>query len=509
MDLMGILVWLAVLVSLVVFIVMVVKSNKHWGPLHTTLLVILFLQVWCFVFFAAGVASRRNGYMRASETLQAKLQAKELEEQRVRDGDRVNPIPDMNAYVPVTNELNRLLVERGRVWRGASVVQVGNNEVSLQLAAGIGGAPAPAAPAAPAEGAQPAAAASDAGLAKDAVVQVFGEVTDERGTVPTAYLGEFVVSNSEAGNVKLKPTGNLTQEQNAAIASGSFATWSIYELMPLDSHTAFAAAGSKEDENAIFGRMDRDELARMLGIDPSLADAVPSTLSLRDSIKARVLQSYINDGGRPPEGTPPEQVYVRIEFTKDHTIEVDAQEQRTATEGGFYDLSGRSVDSRLKRGEEGARVSFKTGDTIVLDTTSADELIKQGIAKSLAPVFVRPLNDYEYAFREVRRQITAALQDAKLIQRELAEMQKSQGIADAQVRMRQQERSKLDKDFGQYSRENEVITAEATRLTEALNATRSELNAMFQQIQSLRDQIVTEQRAATDAINAIAPAPGR
>nr|MCU0709417.1 hypothetical protein [Pirellula sp.] len=481
--------------------------NKHWGPLHTTLLVILFLQVWCFLFFAAGVASRRNGYMKAFEKLQDKLQAKELEEQRARDGDRVNPIPDMNAYVPVTNELNRLLVERGRVWRGASVVQVGNNEVSLQLAAGIGGAPAPAAPAAPADGAQPAAA-SDAGLAKDAVVQVFGEMTDERGTVPTAYLGEFVVSSSEAGNVKLKPTGNLTQEQNAAIASGSFPTWSIYELMPLDSHTAFAAAGSKEDENAIYGRMDRDELARMLGIDPSLADAVPSTLSLRDSIKARVLQSYINDGGRPPEGTPPEQVYVRIEFTKDHTIEVDAQEQRTATEGGFYDLSGRSVDSRLKRGEEGARVSFKAGDTIVLDTTTADELIKQGIAKSLAPVFVRPLNDYEYAFREVRRQITAALQDAKLIQRELAEMQKSQGIADAQVRMRQQERSKLDKDFGQYSRENEVITAEATRLTEALNATRSELSAMFQQIQSMRDQIVAEQRAATAAINAIAPAPG-
>lgn len=516
MDLMGILVWLAVLVSLVVFIVMVVKSNKHWGPLHTTLLVILFLQVWCFVFFAAGVASRRNGYMKAHDKLQEKLLAKELEEQRARDGDRVNPLPDMNAYVPVTNELNRLLVERGRVWRGASVVQVGNNEVSLQLAAGLAGGPAPAAaPAAPANAAAPNGAAApaaptDAGLAKDSVVQVFGERTDERGTVPTAYLGEFVVTSSESGNVKIKPTGSLTQEQNAAIASGSFPTWSIYELMPLDSHTAFAAAGSKEDENSIFGRMDRDELARMLGIDPSLADAIPTSLNLRDSIKARVLQSYINDGGRPPEGTPPEQVYVRIEFIKDHTIEVDAQEQRTATEGGFYDLSGRSVDSRLKRGgEEGAKVSFKTGDTIVLDTVSAEDLIKQGIAKSLAPVYVRPLNDYEYAFREVRRQITAALQDAKLIERELAEMQKSQGVADAQVRMRQQERTKLDKDFAQYSKENEVINAEATRLSEALNATRSELSTMFQQIQSMRDQIVAEQRAATEAINAIAPAPGR
>jgi hypothetical protein len=232
-------------------------------------------------------------------------------------------------------------------------------------------------------------------------------------------------------------------------------------------------------------------------------------LSVRDAIKARILQAYLNDGGRPPEGTPPEQIYIRVEFLKDHTIEVDAQEQRTATEGGFYDLSGRSVDARLKRGEEGAKVSFKASDIIVFDSTSAEDLIKQGVAKQLAPVFVRQLNDYEYAFREVRRQITSALQDAKLIERELAEMLKSQGIADAQVRMRQQERAKLDKDFAQYSKESEVITAEATRLEEELNKQRSELSSMFREIQSLRDQIVEKQRAATAAIDAVAPAPGR
>lgn len=515
MDLMGILVWLAVLVSLVVFIVMLVKSNQNWGALHTTLLVFLFLQAWCFVFFAAGVASRRNGYMEAYDKLLTKSEAKLLAEELARDGDRVNPIPDLNAYVPITNELNRLLVERGRVWRGASVVQLAPNEVSLQLSAGVAGAPAvpPAGvPAAPAEGGakpdQPAGA-SNAGLAAESIVQVFGERTDERGTTPVVYLGEFVVTAADGSAIKLKPTATLTPEQNAAIAGGSFPTWSIYELMPLDSHTAFAVLGSKEEDDSIFGRMDKTELAQLLGIDPSLADAEPTALNLRDAIKARVLQSYLNDGGRPPEGTPAEQIYTRVEFLKDHTIEVDAQEQRTATEGGFYDLSGRSVDARLKRGEEGAKVSFKTGNVIVMDSTSAEDLVKQGIVKSLAPVFVRRLNDYEYGFREVRRQITAALQDAKLIERELAEMQKSQGIADAQVRMRQQERAKLDKDFAQYSKENEVITAEANRLDQELTATRNELSSMFQQIQSLRDQIVANQRAATAAIDAVAPPPGR
>ncbi|MFN6127844.1 MAG: hypothetical protein ACK494_02970 [Planctomycetota bacterium] len=509
MDLMGILVWLAVLVSLVVFIVMLVKTNKYWGALQTTLLVFLFLQAWCFLFFVAGVSSRRNGYVKAlyddKKGLLAKAEAQLVTEQKARDGDRINPIPDMNAYVPITNELNRLLVERGRVWRSAAVTQWAANEASVQLASGLAGLPV----AAPGAEAAQAAVPTDAGLAEKSVVHVFGERTDERGTVPVIYLGEFVVSSASGSAVKLKPTASLTPEQNAAIAGGAHPTWSIYELMPLDSHNAFAAQGSQEDENAIFGRMDRQELAQLLGIDPSLADAEPTSLSVRDAIKARALQAYLNDGGRPPEGTPPEQIYVRVEFLKDHTVEVDAQEQRTATEGGFYDLSGRSVDARLKRGEDGAKVSFKAGDVVILDSNSSDDLAKQGIVKSLAPVFVRPLNDYEYGFREVRRQITAALQDAKLIERELAEMQKSQGIADSQVRMRQQERIKLDKDFAQYSKENEVITAEATRLDQQLAATRSELSSMYQQIQSLRDQIVANQRAATAAIDAVAPAPGR
>jgi hypothetical protein len=273
--------------------------------------------------------------------------------------------------------------------------------------------------------------------------------------------------------------------------------------MPLDSHNAFAAEGSQADDNAIFGRMDLNEIATLLAIDPSLANAEPTSLNPKQAIKARVLQSYLNDGARPPEGTPPEQVYVRVEFLKDYTIEVDAQEQRNATEGGFYDLSGRSVDARLKRGEDNAKVSFKQGDQIVFDSTTANELGKQDLVRAVAPVFVRPLNDYEYAFREVRRQITSALQDAVLIQRELAEMQKSQTVADNQVRLGQDERAKLDKDVAQYRKELDVINAEANRLQESLQAEKAEISSTFKQIQSLRDQIVSRQRALSQAINAV------
>jgi len=507
MDLMGIIVWLVIVLTLALLIWMMVKSVKEWGVLHAVLMSLLFIQVWCFMLFTAGVASRRNGYMKAYDSLSKKVQERQRELERTSFGDKLNPNTDLDSYIPITNALNRLNVERGRVWRGASVTGLAQGEATLQLGMVAPVAPNAADPnAQPAQGAPanpPAAPAGDVGLAVQTIVHVFGESSDQRGLIPTVYLGEFVVTEANGGVVKIKPTATLTPEQIQAIGSGQFPSWSVYELMPLDSHDAFAAEGSKPDENAIFGRMDVNELANLLKIDPALATAEPTGLSLRDAIKARVLQAYLNDGARPPEGTPPEQVYVRVEFLKDYTIEVDAQEQRNATEGGFYDLSGRSVDARLKRGEDGAKVSFKQGDLIVFDSSTANELGKQDVVKVVAPVFVRQLNDYEYAFREVRRQITAALQDAVLIQRELAEMQKSQGIADNQVRLGQDERSKLDKDFAQYKKELDVISAEAQMLQESVQTTRSEISATFKQIQGLRDQIVARQRALSEAINAV------
>jgi len=512
MDLMGIIVWLVVVLTLALLIWMMVKSIKEWGVLHAVLMSLLFIQVWCFMFFTAGVSSRRNGFMKAYESLKVKVADRQRQLDQVSFGDRLNPNPDLNSYVPITNELNRLAIERGRVWRGASVAGLAQGEATLQLGMVAPVAPNPqdpsGQPVAPAAGNQPAAPATDIGLAAQSVLHVFGESSDQRGPVPTSYLGEFVVTEANGGLVKIKPTSTLTAEQIAAIGSGQFPSWALYELMPLDSHEAFAAEGSKPDENSIFGRMDLAELANLLKIDSALATAEPTGLNVRDAIKSRVLQSYLNDGGRPPEGTPPDQVYLRVEFLKDHDVDVDAQEQRIATEGGFYDFSGRSVDARLKRGEQdGAKVSFKQGDRIVLDSMTANDLGKQDIIKIVAPVFVRQLNDYEYAFREVRRQITAARQDAVLIQRELAEMQKSQGIADNQVRLGQDERSKLDMDVAQYKKELDVISAETQRLQEDVQATRSEISATFKQIQAIRDQIVARQRALTEAINAVSGTP--
>ena len=245
MDLMGMIVWLVVVLTLALFIWMMVKSVKEWGALHAVLVSLMFIQVWCFLFFTAGVASRRNGYVKAYDTLRKKVADRERELDRVRSGDKLNPNTDLDSYVPVTKQLERLSVERGRVWRGANVTGLAQNEATLQLGMV---APVILNPVDPAEGAAPAAAnapagapAIDLGITAQTIVHVFGESSDQRGLLPSIYLGEFVVTEVNAGMIKVKPTSVLTAEQIAAIGSGRFPSWSVYELMPLDSHDAFAA----------------------------------------------------------------------------------------------------------------------------------------------------------------------------------------------------------------------------------------------------------------------------
>jgi hypothetical protein len=260
MDLMGMIVWLVVVLTLALFIWMMVKSVKEWGALHAVLVSLMFIQAWCFLFFTAGVASRRNGYVKAYDTLRKKVADRERELDRVRSGDKLNPNPDLDSYIPVTTQLERLSVERGRVWRGANVTGLAQNEATLQLGmvapvvlnqadpnAGNANNPGEGAPAVP-PNAPAGAPGIDLGITPQTIVHVFGEANDQRGLLPSIYLGEFVVTEASGGIIKIKPTSVLTAEQIAAIGSGRFPSWSVYELMPLDSHDAFAVEGSKAEE---------------------------------------------------------------------------------------------------------------------------------------------------------------------------------------------------------------------------------------------------------------------
>lgn len=509
MEISSMLIWALVLVSLIVFIVLLVKAFKSWGVAHTILLTILFIESWTFLFFAGGVAHYRITLTKNSNKLEEKVEGLLKTVDMELYGDRNDPKLNLEKFVPLANELNRLTVERGRVWRGATMQRAipatatTPATVILQIPPSVSNLP-PAVPAATAGagGADAilATAQADSGLAAASVIYLFGEKVDGIMLFPESYLGEFIVSEVKDLEIKVRPTTPFSQLQDSILRNS--ASWSIYELMPLDSHTAFAAAGSSPEEGAKFGRMDKDGIAADLGIDPSLADKEPGSLSVREANKARVLQSYLNDGARAPDQTPPEALAYEVKFLKEYTLVVDAKGGRLPLEGGYHDLEGSMVDERLKRDSD-AGVVFKVDDQYVFDAPTANRLKDEGFVELQSAVFVRPLNDYAFAFREIRRSIIRAFQDANLINRESKEAVRSTEVQLKQEINGEEEGTKLKLDKAQYEKELTVIASVVSDLETQIKTKRTELSQIYSSIVAIHNSLVTQQREQMNTVNAL------
>jgi len=267
--------------------------------------------------------------------------------------------------------------------------------------------------------------------------------------------------------------------------------------MPLDSHEAFAAEGSEPSADELFGRMDPDAISQLLRTGKEALDANPPLVvagkvdfNLR---KGSVLRSYLLDGQQAPDGTPPEATWVLLQFTKEHTIDVDSKEQRSSTDGGYYDLSGRSVDARLKRGGEEAEVKFKPGDKRVFGFDAAQDLIRLGVAEAVKSIYVRPLNNYEYAFRDSRQRTIEAIQQLTVLTREKGLLDDTNQKGQAQLTAKQVERRKLDLDLTQVQKEQAVILAESQRLQAELDALSTSIASSYQKLKDLHSTMVSVQ----------------
>ena len=266
-------------------------------------------------------------------------------------------------------------------------------------------------------------------------------------------------------------------------------------MMPLDSHVAYAEPNSKRTNESEFGRMDAKVLSELLRIPAELLERDISQLSIAEATQAKLLRSYVEDGSRARENELPENIWNRIEFLTDYKDNVDSEEKRIASDGGYFDSSGRTVDARLRRPPDQSEVSFKKGQQVLFIKSFADQLIERGTAKLIEPVFVRRINDYSIAFNETRIRITRALQDAESLKRNISQVQATNTVAQEQVVFRQNERQLLDKDKAQYEKEREVITAEAEQLAASVQKTKTELSRIYRANQEQYDRLVKTQQA--------------
>jgi uncharacterized coiled-coil protein SlyX len=477
------------LVSLIVFIYIIVVTARGWGVLHTILLCTLFIECWVFIAFSAGVHYRR---VRATEAAFKAQEAAEAAEARTVSllWGNFDASPDaQDAVVPLQGQLRRLTADRGRVWRQLNLLQSDPNSYQLQLSAVNAGADALNED--PDAAAVAATQPTSESLPVNTVVYAFAEEMNEEGRpIPVYYLGEFTVTQSQAGQVTLEPTLALYADQEQRITSGAAVSWTLYELLPLDSHTAFAAPGSQPSEEQIFGRMDEETITTMFA-------GVPAD----DDRQRQIVDSYLRDGQRASDNDPIEDVWVQVNVLKEYEIDVDSQEVANATERGYFDTIGRSVDSRLKRSEEGqvGRVKL-TPDMrdklIILKEEAARPLIDSGVVELVQRLYVRRLNDYEEAFNQHVVRSHEVSESIALFQRDSQEISKANQVGQEMISFRQIENQELQSDLSHYQKEIAVLNNAVTNATGQLDQLKAELSRMYRSVQARRDQLAEQVNVA-------------
>ncbi|KAA5543779.1 hypothetical protein FYK55_11415 [Roseiconus nitratireducens] len=456
------------IVVFIAFVVMVVKAAKEWRWYHITSAVIAMLMAMILLFPTAGVLKSRQAWHKLKEDLEVQLERVKQERQTLQYGD-ADDAEGNQGVKDLSLELSKIGTEAGRRWRNLGVVNVdANGQVTLRKVTQAAEGTVP--------GVDPEANAPEVEtplVPVGLVVYGFAE-TNFPGAdrpVPTVYLGEFRVTASAPESVTVVPTIQLERNQADAIASGRAKMWSLYELLPLDGHEAFIAEGSKADDDNVLGRVD-DQLVKNL-----LKNASPQTL-----------QSYLNDGKR---GSPedPAARWVKIEFTKKYTIDVDSPDELGALEGGFFDNNGRAVDSRLQRADGGS-ISFSPGDVLVVKEEAAKQLVDQEKVASLVDTYyLRPLNDYRYALRRIRLQI-------KELDIRIAEMEYEKKVLEtataatvAMLEKRQIEKLKLEQDLAQYQVENSALQSYHSDIREQLRQMNEAASSLYRSNFELLRQI--------------------
>lgn len=467
---------LVILVALTCFIVFLVKTARYWGVLHSILLCVLFIESWFFLYFTAGVQYERVRATRDAYRFRQEAEKAIKDGQVLRFGLVDAPYDSLEAVLPVQGQLERLTIDRGRVWRQLGFVGSADNGVEL-----VAQAPQAAASDLDDGTGQPPAAAAPAGsqgvsLPQDLVVYAFEEKVDDLGyPLPVFYLGEYRVTKSDpaTGAIGLQSTLPLHAMHRARIEAGT-SSWTLYEMLPIDSHQAFAAAGSEPNEETIFGRPDDEQIRQLL-------QGVPES----------TLNAYLRDGQKASDDDRPESIWEQINLLTDYQVDVDSDQSADATVSGYFDQVGRSIDVRLKRNEP---VSLAPGElrdnrVVVLESV-ARELIERGAAERVQRIFVRPLNDYLGIFNRFHAKRFELDERTKYYQFQNQLIDQANQAGQNMLAVRQKENQLLTSDLSGFQKEVQFLNSAVDQASADLDQLKKDLSSLYRAIQEHHRQLL-------------------
>jgi hypothetical protein len=493
----------------ILFIVAVALSAKTWRAWHIVVAVLTYLAAFGLLVVASYTV-KTHGYWK-SEYAKAKASLEEKTKQGVRLewGD---PLVEKQPQ-PTVNDLqhrhNRELLDRGRVWRSCTPSPPANDDsvVVSTLPPADGGAPV-----------NPDAAKPN-GIQANMVLYAFLE---NEAKLPVAYLGEFVVADAQPNAVTLKPTMPMDGQQRAQWAMQP-ARWSLYEMMPIDAHECFSDEDTvgrtlNDQPEPVFGEMDDATLRSVFATVVSVAAG--SVQPPESPIVSELVAAYLQDGSPATpqdENESPQNIWLKLEFQKEHKEKVDSSNLDPGLGGNFFDPEGYAEVSQLRAGGD---ASFRVKDVGLFpyfgdadDRRPVNALIDGGIAKKIGPFFVRTLRDYEGAFHDIQESWFRGLEGIQRAKRDIDALNASIASTSAQSQYRHEEQAKLQQDLEGFQRDGKqlgelvaALEAQKKTLGDELSKIFADNVALTQQLKAYSDQLTEEiNRRAAEVATVQAP----
>lgn len=469
---------------------------KSWGVLHLLLTFCVFCTAVTTMVFAAASLKTRSAWHKRYADAELALKKEQDLRQLILEGNVNEVRQTTDSLRSINGRLARTIIDRGRVWSGCTPQGApANNSITLSTV------PAPVGPVA-----DPAAApaANPNRIQVKMVLQGFREVPHPALAgvrVPTVYLGEFTVTAATDTTVTLSPLSMLDALQNQAITAPG--TWALYEVMPIDSHRAFAVdidyqPDLEQEDDPIYGVMDKTGLEQLFAsATDGFAAVAPPGSPLRQRFDATIAE-YVRDGTRAEAADSAANTYYKVRFLRPkpgskHSFPVDvAQAEGVINSQGYFDSNGMAIVADLRR-PDGSPVEFEEGGVAVVDTQTADDWVAQGWVEKIEPVFVRPLYDFVHLFHRQQQDYLRIQRDKLMIERDQAILAETQKETERQIQYFLAERTRLQADVSGLGQEVDAVTKYREQLEREKADAMGVLSRLYRDNQRMAEQL----RAAT------------
>ena len=234
----------------------------------------------------------------------------------------------------------------------------------------------------------------------------------------------------------------------------------------------------------------------------ALAEYFPNVFNWPPEQYDKFLDTFARFNRDVADTDSPDDTWILVKFLKKHTIPVDSDTAQSLLEGEarYFDSSGRAVEARLRRGEDGT-VTFEIGDTGCFDLDSATALIDDGICEKIKPVYRRQLHDYARFFRETyyrHRELDESILRQKRDTDILVNLKTN---VEAQAAAKQMDKDKLASDLVGFKTELSQVTSYTQMLDAEWEKSRVRLSELYRRNLELSAELTQVQAQLADEIN--------